>query len=152
MSELRDADRRLLDALKADGRATLTTLSKKLGIPRVTLHDRIQRLRAQGVIRGFTVLVDPAAEGLPTTAFVLVTFEKTGRGTTQRGVAESAGRLPGVEEAHIIAGQWDLLLKVRGASLEAIGSLVVDKLREIPGVAATMTLPCFVTVRDRLGG
>lgn len=99
------------------------------------------------MIRQFTVLIDPAKEGLPTAAFVLVSFERSGR-NTQRSVAEAAGRLPGVQEAHIIAGQWDLMLKVRGASLEAIGTLVVDRLREIPGVAATVTLPCFVTVKE----
>lgn len=149
MSELKESDRRLIAELRRDGRATLTSLSHRLGIPRVTLHDRIERLKREGVIRRFTVVVDPVREGRATAAFVLVSFERSGR-ATQRTVAETAGHLAGVEEAHIIAGQWDLLLKVRGPSLEAIGALVVDRLREIPGVAATMTLPCFVTVKESL--
>lgn len=144
---LKEKDRRLLEELKQDGRATLTALSTRLGVPRVTLHDRLERLKAEGVIRRFTVITDPAMEGLGTSAFVLVSFEKSGR-VTQRAVAESAGRLPGVQEVHVIAGEWDMLLKVRGESLEAIGRLVVEKLREVPGVASTVTLPCFFTVKD----
>lgn len=146
---LKEKDRRLLEELKRDGRATLTALSHRLGVPRVTLHDRLERLKRDGVIKRFTVITDPAEEGYSTSAFVLVSFEKSGR-ATQRAVAEAAGRLPGVQEVHVIAGEWDMLLKVRGESLEAIGRLVVEKLREVPGVASTTTLPCFFTVKECL--
>ena len=149
MTVLKEKDRRLIEELRRDGRATLTSLSGRLGVPRVTLHDRMARLKREGVIRRFTVVTDPALEGLGTAAFVLVSFERNGK-VTQRTVAEAAGRLPGVQEVHVIAGEWDMLLKVRGESLEAIGRLVVEKLREVPGVASTVTLPCFFTVKDAL--
>lgn len=149
MSDTDDIDRRLLAELRRDGRASLTTLSERLGVPRVTLHDHLRRLRASGTIRRFTVVVDPVKEGLGTTAFVFVSFEKTGR-ITQRSVAERVGRLPGVYEVHIMAGEWDLLLKVRGPNLTEIGDLVIDHLRAVPGIAATVTHPCFATVKEEI--
>jgi Lrp/AsnC family leucine-responsive transcriptional regulator len=147
MSEIDEKDWRLIRELREDARAPLARLSHRLGIPRVTLLDRLRALRERGVIRRFTVQLDPGLLGLGTLAFVLVRFERGG-GVTQRRLAERIGQMPGVEEVHIIAGEWDLLLKVRGPSLEALGELVVDRLRDSPGIAATMTLPSFVTVKE----
>ncbi len=91
--------------------------------------------------------IDPSLMGESVRAYVLVRFERSGR-VTQRSLAREIGRVSGVHEVQIIAGEWDLLLKVRGPSLERIGSLVIDGLRSIPGIAATMTLPCLVTVKE----
>jgi len=147
MTEVDEVDRRLLEALREDARVSLAELSRRFGIPRVTLVDRLRRLRERNVIRRFTVEVDPAQIGEAVRAFVLVRFERSGR-VTQRSLAREVGRLPGVHEVQIIAGEWDLLLKVRGPSLERIGGLVIDGLRSIPGIAATMTIPCLVTVKE----
>ncbi|MEM3335768.1 MAG: Lrp/AsnC ligand binding domain-containing protein, partial [Thermoplasmata archaeon] len=54
-----------------------------------------------------------------------------------------------VEEVHIIAGEWDLIVKVRGSSVEEIGELVVENLRNIEGVEKTMTIVVFETVLDK---
>ncbi|NJF24029.1 Lrp/AsnC family transcriptional regulator, partial [Thermococcus sp. GR5] len=56
----------------------------------------------------------------------------------------------GVYEVHIIAGEWDLLIKVRAPSSEEVGKIVVDKLREIKGVGQTVTMVSFVTVKEEL--
>jgi DNA-binding Lrp family transcriptional regulator len=49
---------------------------------------------------------------------------------------------------HVISGEHDILLKVRGESMECIGSLVIDKLRLIPGVGKTLTMASFATILD----
>ena len=147
MSDLDEVDRRLLAALADDARAPLARLSRRLGVPRVTLLDRMRRLRERGILRGFTIRVDHGRLGRGTVAYVLVRFERTGR-VTQRDLAHRVGDLPGVEAVEIIAGEWDLLLKVRVASLEDLGRLVIDRLRELPGISATVTLPSFSTVKE----
>ncbi|WP_297551914.1 Lrp/AsnC ligand binding domain-containing protein, partial [Thermococcus sp.] len=53
-------------------------------------------------------------------------------------------------EVHIIAGEWDLLIKVRAPSSEEVGKIVVDKLREIKGIGQTVTMVSFVTVKEEL--
>jgi DNA-binding Lrp family transcriptional regulator len=58
--------------------------------------------------------------------------------------------MSGVYEVHIISGEYDLLLKVRGKTLDDIGTLVVDKLRQLKGVGRTITFACFETVKEEL--
>lgn len=67
---------------------------------------------------------------------------------SQRDVARSISLLEDVAEVHIISGEWDLLIKVRSSSVEEIGKIVVDKLREIKGVKSTMTCVSFVAVKE----
>ncbi len=69
---------------------------------------------------------------------------------SKRQLAKRIAKIPGVYEVHIISGEYDLLLKVRGKSLEDIGKLVVDKLRQLKGVGKTLTFACFETVKEEL--
>jgi DNA-binding Lrp family transcriptional regulator len=49
---------------------------------------------------------------------------------------------------YITAGEWDLVLKVRGKSIEDIGMFIVDGIRRTPGIHTTRTVACFETVKD----
>jgi len=53
-----------------------------------------------------------------------------------------------VQEVHIITGDWDLLVKLRAESVDAIGKFVVDKLRLIKGLEKTLTCMVFETVKE----
>jgi len=144
---LDERDAAILTALKRDGRASTADIARKTRLPRVTVHDRIKKMRERGVIRGFTALEDYKKTGLPVTAFVFASYAQ-GQGVSQRKAALNASKVEGVCEAHLVSGEWDLLLKVRGASMEAIGSLVIDRLRAVPGIAKTLTVACFDTVNE----
>ncbi|AEH24999.1 Lrp/AsnC family transcriptional regulator [Pyrococcus yayanosii] len=150
MSEILDEiDKRLLEELKRNARENIASLSKKLGIPRTTVHYRIKRLIEEGIIERFTIKPNYKKLNLGTTAFILVRYDPDS-GLTQREVAEQIAKIPGVYEVHIIAGEWDLLIKVRAPSAEDIGKIVIDKLREIKGVGQTVTMVSFVTVKEEL--
>ena len=69
-------------------------------------------------------------------------------GVSQKSVAKEIAKLPGVYEVQIIAGEWDMLVKVRGRSLESIGDLVVGRMRDITGIARTLTYSVFYTIRE----
>ncbi|HDZ36370.1 MAG TPA: Lrp/AsnC family transcriptional regulator [Thermococcus sp.] len=142
-------DLKLLKELKENARENIASLSKKLGIPRTTVHYRIKKLVEDGVIEKFTVKPNYKKLDLGTTAFILARYEPDS-GLSQREVAERIASLEGVYEVHIIAGEWDLLIKVRAPSSEAVGNIVVDKLREIKGVGQTVTMVSFVTVKEEL--
>jgi Lrp/AsnC family leucine-responsive transcriptional regulator len=146
---LDEKDELIVDELKKDARMSTVDIARKTGLPRVTVHERIKRLKERGVIKHFTVVLDNSKIGRPTTAFVLVAYDPH-QDITQRKLAERLAKLDGVYEVHILAGDWDLLLKVRGDSVEGIGKLVVDRLREIGGVGRTVTLACFSSVKEEL--
>ncbi|AEC51806.1 leucine-responsive regulatory protein [Pyrococcus sp. NA2] len=150
MPEILDkVDRMLLEELKNNARENIATLSKKLGIPRTTVHYRIKRLVEEGIIEKFTVKPNYKKLNLGTTAFILVRYDPDS-GLTQREVAEQIAKIPGVYEVHLVAGEWDILLKVRASNAEEIGKIVIDKLREIKGVNQTVTMVSFVTVKEEI--
>jgi DNA-binding Lrp family transcriptional regulator len=67
---------------------------------------------------------------------------------SQRELASKISLMSGVEEVFIISGEWDLLLKVRAASAEEVGSLIIDKLRTFEGVGKATTCISFSAVKE----
>jgi Lrp/AsnC family leucine-responsive transcriptional regulator len=145
MLDEKDSD--ILEALTADSRNTTKAIAKTLGIPRATVHDRIAKMEQKGIIRKYTAVPDYAQLGLGVTAFILVQFEPE-KGLSQRDTAEDIALLSGIFEVHMISGEYDMLLKVRGSSMEDVGRLVIDRLRDVKGVARTLTCTVFSTVKE----
>ena len=144
---LDEKDSSILEELMKDSRKSTKAIAKELGIPRATVHDRIVKMEQKNVIRKYTAVPDYHQLGLGVTAFILVQFEPE-KGISQRDTAEEIASMSGIFEVHMISGEYDMLLKVRGSSMEEIGKLVIDKLRDVKGVARTLTCACFTTVKD----
>ncbi|QLH75488.1 MAG: Lrp/AsnC family transcriptional regulator [Methanomassiliicoccales archaeon] len=144
---LDEKDMAILAELMKDARRSTKAIAKDLNIPRATVHERIKRMLDRGIIKGFTVLPDYIKLGEPVTAFILVSFLPNSS-VSQREVAQRIAMLEGVQEVHLISGEHDIIIKVRGRSMESIGSLVIDKLRAIPGVGKTLTMASFTTIKD----
>lgn len=133
--------------MKKNARNSTKNIATKVKIPRVTVHDRIQKMIERGIIKSFNVKIDYKKIGLPSKVFIFVSFLHN-TNVSQRELANRIAKIPSIYEVHIISGEYDLLLKVRGASLEEIGKLVVDKLRQLKGVGRTLTCACFETVKE----
>ncbi len=144
-----EKDRRIIQQLRDDSRMPTKRIAANLDIPRVTVHTRIEKMKDEGVILGFTVLTDYNKIGLPVTAFVFANFG-VDTNMTQQQLAEQIAELPNVYEVHLISGEWDILIKLRGESLEQIGKIVLDQIRPIKGVAKTITCPAFSTIKNGL--
>lgn len=142
-------DEMIIAELKKNTRNSTKNIAANIDIPRVTVHDRIQKMIKQGIIKSFNISIDYKKIGYTTEVFIFISFIPT-PDVSQRELAKRIAKLPGVYEVHIISGEYDLLLKVRGKSLEDIGVLVVDKLRQLKGVGRTLTFACFETVKEEL--
>ncbi len=114
-----DVNRSILRALHADPRTTRAQLAREVGMSAPALTERVERLERAGVIRGFQMDVDPAALGLPVSAFVRV---RPSPGQLTK-VAELAEQLPQVSECHRITGEDCFLIRVHAAA--------VDRLEEV---------------------
>lgn len=144
-----DKDRELIEVLKENSRLKTKAISNQVKMPRTTVHHRMKRLEEEKIIKKYTIVPDYSQIGAPVTAFILVSFLPT-MNAKQREVARKISRLKGVYEVHLISGEWDMLLKVRSSSMEKIGELVIDDLREIKGVGKTVTCGCFSTVKEEI--
>lgn len=142
-------DETILAELKKNARKTTKSIATIVKIPRVTVHDRIQKMVKNGIIKSFIVVPDYKKIGFPSKVFIFVSFLHSAD-ISQRELAKRIAKLPGIYEVHIISGEYDLLLKVRGESLEEIGRLVIDKLRGLNGVGQTLTCACFETIKEEI--
>ena len=114
-----EVNRKILRALHADPRASRAQLARDVGMSAPALTERVERLERAGVIRGFRMDVDPAALGLPVSAFVRVRLSP---GQLAK-VTELAQQLPQVSECHRITGEDCFLIRVHAAA--------VDRLEEV---------------------
>ena len=142
-------DEKILDELKKNARKTTKGIASIVKIPRVTVHDRIQKMINKGIIKSFSVIPDYQKIGFPTKVFIFISFGSDKK-ISQRELAKRIAKLNGIYEVHIVSGEYDLLIKVRGTSLEEIGKLVVDNIRELDGVDKTLTCACFDTIKEEV--
>lgn len=137
-------DRKLLSALQEDAGQTYADLAKKLNLSAPALHDRVKKLKAQGVLRRQTVELDAKALGHAITAIVHVD-------TVGWHTAEVADALRGngrVEEIHSVSGDTCLILKVRVSATDALEDLLHD-LKHLPGVKRTTSYVVLRTYLER---
>jgi Lrp/AsnC family leucine-responsive transcriptional regulator len=113
---LDDVNRRLLAVLGADPRLSAAELGRRVGMSAPAVRERLSRLEATGVIRGYRLDVDPAALGLPVAAWVRI---RPGPGQLPK-IAELAAQTPEVSECYRISGEDCFLLQVHVASIDAL--------------------------------
>lgn len=139
-------DLEILSLLRDDGRMTFTDLAQRVGLTGPSVADRVRRLEGQGIIRGFSARLDPAALGLTLTAFIAISLSTS---ASTSAFLDDIGRLPQIVECHHIAGQEDYLLKVHVAGTRGLEQLISDSLKAIPGVIATRTTVVLSTPCER---
>jgi Lrp/AsnC family leucine-responsive transcriptional regulator len=103
-------DARILDILQRDARRPYAELGADVGISGPSAHERVKKLEARGVIRGYAAVVDPSSVGLGILAFSWITQAP---GTAATDLTDEFAAIPEIEECHHIAGEADYLLKVR---------------------------------------
>jgi Lrp/AsnC family leucine-responsive transcriptional regulator len=131
-----DIDRQILRLLSQDGRMSFTDLGRATGLSTSAVHQRVRRLEQRGIIRGYTVVVEPEAVGLSLTAFVSVTPLDP---AAPDDVPDRLSGIPEIEACHSVAGEENYILKVRVDSPAALESLLA-KLRSEAGVATRTTI------------
>ncbi len=131
-----DVDRRIITLLGADARRSYAEIGERVALSAPAVKRRVDRLRATGVIRGFTTVVDPTSLGWTTEAFVELFC--TGR-TTPAQIAEAARRHPEVVAAYTVSGEADALVHLRTADIPHLEQ-VLERLRAEPFVTQTRSM------------
>ena len=144
-----EKDLLILQKLRIDSSKSVSEIAADLDMPRTTVQERIRRLVQNGVIKRFTILQDHSKLGKPVTAFILVSF-LSGSGVSQREAAGKIAEIPDISEVHVISGDWDIIAKARGESIQAIGELVLDRIRNVRGVERTLTCTSFVAIKETI--
>lgn len=146
-TSLEEKDEIILRKLRLDSSVPISDMASELSMPRTTIQERIRKLVRNGIIKRFTIQVDYSKIGKPVTAFILVSF-LAGTGVSQKEAAQTIAEIPDIYEVHVISGDWDIIAKARGESIQSIGELVLDRIRNVKGVERTLTCTSFVAIKE----
>ena len=142
--KLDEIDLRLIEALRENARVSQEDLSRGLALSRPAIRDRMRRLEALGVLRGYTIIADWESLGYPILAFVNV---RTASGTCDEATRIVKGLSNDgaiVEECYPITGEWCLFAKVRARASCDLANFL-DAIKEMPRFSATSTTMSLAT-------
>jgi len=142
---LDDLDRKILEHLERDGRATLSDVGEAVGLSSSAVKRRVDRLQTTGVIVGYSAIVDPAALGDRLEAFMeLYCADNVAPADLLAAVSE----IPAVVAAHTVAGDADAVVRVRVEGIEEL-ERTIERLRRDPKVMRTRTMVALSTLVER---
>ncbi len=142
-------DRKILQIIAADGRITVTDLSRQIGLSKTPCQMRLKRLEETGVITGYRALLDPIKLGLDLIAFVEVKLSDT-RDAALNEFNNQVNGIGEIEQCHMIAGSYDYLLKVRAQNMSDYRRILGEVISALPHVANTSTFVSMEAVKDTL--
>lgn len=126
-------DRKILQCLHEDGRASVETVAARIGLSPTPVRRRIRQLEDAKIIRGYRADVDLSASGLPLTLIVFIKLQSRDRAT----IAQFESRIRSLREVlncRLITGSADYMLTLQVSDMAAYNDYLRIVLAELPGV------------------
>lgn len=138
-------DSHIISCLVDDARSSFREIGERVGLSAPAVKRRVDRLRADKVITGFTTQVDPALLGWTAQAFVEVTY----RGNVSPArIGQLLTPIPEVVAAYTVSGASDVLVHLRAADMEHFEH-ALERLRSAVGVERTESTIVLSSLLDR---
>jgi DNA-binding Lrp family transcriptional regulator len=140
-----DTDQRIVALLRQNARRSFQDIGEHVHLSAPAVKRRIDRLEADGVIQGYTAIVDPRAFGWHAEAFVDLYCEgRMPADAIKRAVEDE----PGVVSAHTVAGEASALLHVQARDTQDL-ELCLERIRATDGITRTVTEVVLSTLFER---
>ena len=147
--ELSKIDRNILRLLQKDGRMSYTELSKQVGLSVTPCIDRVKRLEKDGVINGYTALINPEFLDAALVVFVHIRLSRTSQEQFE-AFREAVISLPEVQECYLVTGNFDYLIKARVADMAAYREFLGNALLQLPGVQESTSYVVMEQLKETL--
>jgi DNA-binding Lrp family transcriptional regulator len=131
---LDETDQRLIALLRNDARMPVAKLAARADISRATATARIEKLRRDGIIAGFTVVLQSNVETGGVRAITMIEIE----GKQEEAVTRRLMGMPEVRQLHATNGRWDVVAEIEAANIADLDDLL-RSIRQIDGIANTDT-------------
>jgi len=135
--EIDKLDREILGILMKDAKVPYTDIAKKLIVSPGTIHVRMKRMERLDIVRGSTLILDPARIGYDMTSFVGIYLVK---GSAYNEVIKDIDKIPEIIEAHFTTGEYSIFIKVVCRNTEHLREVINDQLQTINGISRTETI------------
>lgn len=145
-----EIDLAILEQYQRDCKITNATLAERVGISPPSTLERVKKLEAGGIIRGYVALVDPASVLKSISAIVHVTLREHGADRLERFKREVTS-FDEVRAAWHTAGEEDFILKVLVTDMNHYEEFVVHRLSAVSNIGRVRTSFCLSAVKDETG-
>ena len=138
-------DRNILNHLRREGRLSFAELARRVGLTTTPCKERVKRLERDGFIKGYQANIDPAKLGRGLVVFVQITLQRTA-GNAFREFTDAVRHIPEVEECHLVAGNFDYLIKARVRDMADYREFLGGSLMQLPGVQESTSYPVMENI------
>jgi Lrp/AsnC family transcriptional regulator for asnA, asnC and gidA len=135
---------KIIDILSRDASRPFVEIAKELEISDATVHMRVRRLVAAGIIRKFTISTDNRLLGYDHLAFMGINIKE---GSSDE-VTALLSQVDEILEVHEMHGRFDLLLKIRARNLDEMRDIVVNKIRRFPQITEAELMTVLKTIKE----
>ena len=142
-------DSNILRELQADGRITYAELARRVGLTTTPCMERVKRMEREGVIKGYTALLDPNYLQAGLVVFVQIRLSRTSQDIFEQ-FKDAAVALPEVQECYLVSGNFDYLIKARVADMSAYREFLGETLLTLPGVQESTSYVVMEQVKETL--
>ena len=138
-------DRNILNHLRREGRLSFAELARRVGLTTTPCKERVKRLERDGFIKGYQANIDPAKLGRGLVVFAQITLQRTA-GDAFREFTDAVKDIPEVEECHLVAGNFDYLIKARVRDMADYREFLGGSLMQLPGVQESTSYPVMENI------
>lgn len=148
-NELSTIDRNILRVLQKNGRTSFAELSRQVGLTATPCVERVKRLEADGVIQGYTALIDPEYLDAALVVFVQIRLNRSAQDAFE-DFRNAVSALTEVQECYLVSGNFDYLIKARVADMSAYRQFYGETLLTLPEVQDCTSYVVMEQVKETL--
>ncbi|MFA0812803.1 Lrp/AsnC ligand binding domain-containing protein [Microbulbifer epialgicus] len=147
--ELNTVDRNILRVLQKNGRTSYAELARKVGLTATPCVERVKRLENDGVIQGYTALINPEFLDAALVVFVQIRLNRSAQDAFEE-FRNAVAALPEVQECYLVSGNFDYLIKARVADMGAYRKFYGETLLTLPEVQECTSYVVMEEVKETL--
>ncbi|AOS97403.1 Leucine-responsive regulatory protein [Microbulbifer aggregans] len=148
-NELSTIDRNILRVLQKNGRTSYAELARQVGLTATPCVERVRRLESDGVIQGYTALINPEFLDAALVVFVQIRLNRSAQDAFEE-FRNAVAALPEVQECYLVSGNFDYLIKARVADMSAYRKFYGETLLTLPEVQECTSYVVMEQVKETL--
>lgn len=129
-------DKKILQLISQDARIPFLEVARECNVSGAAIHQRIQKLKNTGIIKGSEFIIDNYKVGYQTCAYIGITLSDT---TTFSEVAVELKKIPEIVECHYSTGKYSLFVKIYARDNRHLLQVIIDRITRIKGISHTET-------------
>ena len=142
-------DKKILRQLQQDGRITYAEIANRVGLSTSPCLERVKRMEREGVISGYTALLNPRYLNAGLVVFVQIRLARTAQDIFE-DFKFAAAALEEVQECYLVSGNFDYLIKARVEDMDAYRKFLGETLLTLPGVLESTSYVVMELVKETM--